>query len=126
MELVAVLADELAEGVDAERPQLSTVEVEGLERVRRLLLARLPSPPTLAELARAAAMSETKLKGAFRVRFETPVFSFLRQARMDEARRLLLKERLTVTEVAQRVGYSNPSKFAAAFRRAFGRPPSDV
>ena len=29
-----------------------------------------------------------------------------------------------VTEVAQRVGYSNPSKFAAAFRRRFGMSPS--
>lgn len=126
MELVALIADELAEGADAARPLLSTVELEGLERVRRLILARLQSPPTLAELAREAAMSETKLKGAFRVRFDTPVFSFLRQARMGEARRLLLAEKRSVTEVAQRVGYSNPSKFAAAFRREFGRSPSNV
>ncbi|WP_437947622.1 helix-turn-helix domain-containing protein [Sorangium sp. So ce296] len=31
-----------------------------------------------------------------------------------------------VTEVAQRVGYENPSKFAAAFRKRFGVPPSTV
>jgi AraC-like DNA-binding protein len=31
-----------------------------------------------------------------------------------------------VTEVAQRVGYENPSKFAAAFRRQFGLSPSSL
>jgi AraC-like DNA-binding protein len=43
---------------------------------------------------------------------------------MEEARRLLLERHLNVTEVAQRVGYVNPSKFAAAFRRQFGMSPS--
>jgi AraC-like DNA-binding protein len=126
LELVALLTDELAEGVEAERPILSAGEIERVERVRRHLVAHLHSPPTLAELARQAAMSETKLKGAFRVVFRTSLFACLRQARMAEAHRLLGERRLSVTEIAQRVGYANPSKFAAAFRRQFGRSPSGV
>ena len=64
------------------------------------------------------------LKGGFRTLSGTPVFAYLRQLRMEEARRLLRKRHLDVSEVAQRVGYANPSKFAAAFRREFGMSPS--
>jgi AraC-like DNA-binding protein len=49
-----------------------------------------------------------------------------RQQRMEEAHRLLRAGRHNVTEVAARVGYENPSKFAAAFRKHFGVRPSSV
>ena len=98
--------------------------IERLERVRLRLVQRLEAPPTLAELARTAGFSETRLKGGFRALFGTSIFAYLRQARMEEAHRLFLEHHLNVTEVAQRVGYANPSKFAAAFRRQFGMSPS--
>jgi AraC-like DNA-binding protein len=118
------MCDELLEAARAEQPRLSADDVERLERVRRHLVERLEEPPTLAALARMAGWNETKLKGGFRALFGTSVFAYVRQARMEEARRLLLARRLNVTEVAQRVGYENPSKFAAAFRKQFGLPPS--
>lgn len=124
LELIALMTDELIETSRAGKPQLSAHDIERLERVRMCLLQHLEAPPTLAQLARMAGFNETRLKGGFRALFGTSVFAYLRQARMEEARRLLLKHHLNVTEVAQRVGYSNPSKFAAAFRRQFGMSPS--
>jgi AraC-like DNA-binding protein len=84
----------------------------------------LEEPPSLPELARSVGLNEFKLKVGFRTHFGTSVFGYLRAQRMDQARRLLVRGELSVTEVAARVGYSNPSKFAAAFRKHFGRPPS--
>ncbi len=66
------------------------------------------------------------MKGGFRAHFGTSVFAYLRKARMELAQELLRKRHLNVTEVAFRVGYSNPSKFAAAFRREFGVSPSTI
>jgi AraC-like DNA-binding protein len=126
LELVALLTDEFAAEAESARPRLTIGEIERVERVRRQLVAHLQSPPTLGALARDAAMSETKLKGAFRALFDTSIFACLRQARLVEARRLLREEKLSVTEAALRVGYANPSKFAAAFRRQFGRSPSEL
>jgi AraC-like DNA-binding protein len=124
LELVARMTDELAEAARYELHPLSAHDVERLEHAHRVLVERLDAPPTISELARAAGFSETKLKVAFRRRFGTSIFDHLRQVRMEEARRLLLQRRFSVSEVAQRVGYSNPSKFAAAFRRQFGVSPS--
>jgi AraC-like DNA-binding protein len=124
-ELLAVLLDELELAGAATSP-LTAWDIERLERARRCLLARLVSPPSLAELARSVGLNEFKLKVGFRTLFGASVFAYLRAERMNAARRLLAQGRWNVTEVAARVGYSNPSKFAAAFRKHFGLPPSAV
>ena len=43
---------------------------------------------------------------------------------MLQARTQLLRGRLSVAHVATDLGYSNPSHFAAAFRKQFGVNPS--
>lgn len=96
------------------------------DRVRAAagLLARsLEEPPTLAALARQVGLSETTLKRGFRQVFGTTVFGYLRERRMERAHALLQNGEATVLEAAARVGYSNPSNFAAAFRRQFGVNP---
>jgi len=126
LELLALMTDELLESERGQRPHLSAHDVDRLHRARSRLLENLEAPPTLAELARTAGFSETRLKSAFKSLFGASVFGHLRAARMEEARRLLLEQHLNVSEAAIRVGYSNPSKFAAAFRRQFGVSPSDL
>ena len=122
LELLAALVDVLDDNARAQ--QLSQHDADRLEVARQLLLARLADPPSLPALARSAGMSETKLKVGFRALFGDPVYTYLRARRMEKAERLLRERRYSVTEIALCVGYSNPSKFAAAFRRHFGVPPS--
>jgi AraC-like DNA-binding protein len=126
LELIALMTDELIESAREEQPLLSAQDIDRLERARARLVANLETPPTLAELARTAGVNESKLKIGFRALFGTSVFAYLRRVRMEEAQRLLRERRLNVTEVAQLVGYANPSKFAAAFRRQFGTSPSTL
>lgn len=123
LELLALVADDLAGPLGPHTPRLPTREADSLERVRTVLLANLQSRPTLRDLSRVAGLSETKLKSGFRAHFDTSIFAFLRSARLQQARRLIAEHGLNVTEAAQRVGYANPSKFAAAFRRHFGVEP---
>jgi AraC family transcriptional regulator, transcriptional activator of the genes for pyochelin and ferripyochelin receptors len=122
LELLAALSDALDE--ESRAPWLSQYDIDRLESARRILLAELADPPSMAALARVAGVSETKLKTGFRTLFGDSVFGYLRARRMEEAHRLLRERRYSVTEVALRVGYANPSKFAAAFRRHFGVPPA--
>src|SRR5262249_10895662 len=112
LEVIAVMTDEIIEAASAHAPVLSSADIGRLERVRRCLVEHLDEPPTLAELARTAGWNATKLKAGFRTRFGTSVFAYLRRIRMEQARRLLLERHVSVSEVALRVGYQNPSKFA--------------
>ena len=126
LELLALMIDEFEEAERAAASRLSQPDVQRLQCARKILLARVQSPPSLPELARQAGLNEAKLKAGFRQLFGNSVFAYLRQHRMEEARRLLRTRKYSVTEVALRVGYSNPSKFAAAFRKQFGIRPSAV
>ncbi len=87
------------------------------------LKRRLENPPTLPALAREVGLSETTLKRGFRQVFGTTPFAYLRARRLEHAHALLAAGEATVLEAAAIVGYSNPSNFAAAFRRQFGVNP---
>lgn len=123
MSLTALVVDELVE--IAPRP-LHQHDLEKLEKLRRSLITRLGAHHSMSSLAKEAAMSETRLKVAFRTAYGTPIFSWLRVARLEEAARLLRQNHHDVTKIATLVGYANPSKFAAAFRREFGVSPSST
>ena len=124
LELLALLVDRLNETDRAASSPLSPADIERLQLARRILLARLDTQPSHRDLARRAGLNEAKLKAGFRALFGSSGFAYLRCQRMEEARRLLRARSYNVTEVAARVGYSNPSKFAAAFRKQFGTSPS--
>ncbi|MBT7561109.1 MAG: helix-turn-helix transcriptional regulator [Proteobacteria bacterium] len=83
----------------------------------------LAADHSLAGLSRQVSLNEFKLKKGFRDRFGVTVFGYLRQKRMEHARELLKTRDSTVLEVANTVGYSNPSHFTRAFRGAFGINP---
>jgi AraC-like DNA-binding protein len=125
LELLAAWVDHF-EGERDAAAKLRAHDIERLELARRILLARMLAPPRLPTLARLAGLTEAKLKAGFRAHFGDTVYGHLRQHRLDEAHRLLRQGRYSVTEVSMRVGYANPSKFAAAFSARFGVSPSHV
>jgi len=48
---------------------------------------------------------------------------YQKQLRLQEARRLMLSERLDAASASQRVGYESPSQFSREYRRMYGAPP---
>lgn len=123
LQLIAALVERLSEE-DVSR--LSSGDLDRVHRARELLRRSLECPPSAAVLARTVGMGERRFKAAFKEVFGHPLMSYARKLRLEQARDLLSHRRHNVTEVAHLVGYSNPSKFAAAYRRQFGRAPSSL
>ena len=94
-----------------------------LEDVARYMEEHLDEPLSIPQLSRRALLSPTAFKAAFRRRYGLAVHTWLRQRRMDRAAQLLQGSSLSVLEVAQAVGYSSGSQFAAAFRERYGTSP---
>ena len=106
----------------AKRP--AAREVERMHDARDLLLSRLKSPPTLAEVAVAVGTNDFALKRNFKAVFGQPVYSYLLGVRLAEARRLLEETNDTIKEIAAAVGYAHAHHFSTAFRRAYGSRPA--
>ncbi|MGD1939044.1 MAG: helix-turn-helix domain-containing protein [Cyanophyceae cyanobacterium] len=103
---------------------LSVQDQERIYQVRDILLSDMVNPPSLQQLAAQVGIGDYKLKQDFRAAFGTTVFGYLQSHRLEQARQLLYISKMSVSAVAQFVGYSSLSKFTAAFKRQFGTLPS--
>ena len=79
---------------------------------------------SLDDVARRVASSRRQLQRSYAEIGRTTFREHLTGVRMERAAALLATHRLTVREVAHRVGYRQPAQFAKAFRRHQGLAPS--
>lgn len=80
----------------------------------------------LLDIADAAGVAPRTLQDHFRDRLGTSPTAHLRRVRLERARAdLLAGDGETVVAVASRWGFGHLGRFAAEYRRAFGRSPSD-
>ena len=79
---------------------------------------------TVAQLAKAAALSRSAFFERFTRTVGLPPMEYLLAWRMAVAKDLLRRDDLGVAEVAERVGYGSASTFSTAFSRHVGLPPS--
>lgn len=85
-------------------------------------------PLTLSQIATAAGVTARALQYAFRRHYGTTPTGYLRQVRLDRAHQELRTADpaagLTVHAVARRWGWSDSSKFTAAYQQQYGQLPS--
>lgn len=97
--------------------------VERLRKAKEIVLSQSDDPPPLRELARLVGMNEYQLKVGFKRIYGAPVYKYVHEYRMGQAREMLSHPATTVNEVAYAIGYSNPSHFIAAFKKRHGMTP---
>lgn len=107
----------------ARKETISPDEREKIFEAAKLLVGDLDAPPKLDDLAKSVNLGLRKLQTGFRDIFDTSVFGFLRNYKMQKARLLFLETSMNVSEVAWKVGYINVSHFSAAYKRRFGILP---
>jgi AraC family transcriptional regulator len=85
-------------------------------------LAEEHAPPSLAELAQLCGLSIRHLTRAFRISRCRSIGSYIAECRINEAKRLLVSG-TCVKSIAYSMGFTSPSNFSTAFRRATGETP---
>jgi AraC-like DNA-binding protein len=106
---------------------LSRSDILTARRIETLLVNDVTIlPPTIREMSRQFAMSESKLKKVFKSVFGLPPYEYYQKYRMQKARHLLLTGNHSIKDVGYTLGYSNLSNFTLAFKKEFGKLPSEV
>jgi AraC-like DNA-binding protein len=105
---------------------LKEEDIGKIKLAKTLIVKDIINPPSIEELSDLVGLNTFKLKVGFKQLYKTTIFGCLRNARMERAKEYLKEGRLTVIEIANNVGYSNPSHFAVAFRKKYGINPSKL
>lgn len=87
------------------------------------LKSHFTNPVRIEDLATQVNMSTSTFHHHFRALTAMSPLQYQKWLRLNEARRLMLSERLDATSAAFEVGYQSPSQFSREYSRSFGAPP---
>jgi AraC-like DNA-binding protein len=105
------------------------VAVPGIiHRAEEFIRSRAGQPIALHEIADAAGCSVRNLQLGFRQFRDTTPAAAIRQARLEAARQVLAfgEGARSVIDIAFEFGYTNPGRFSALYKTAFGQSPAEA
>lgn len=120
--LVHLLPEWTSEPREWRLPRAKTPE---LEHAMAFTVANLGKSPSLAEVAKAAGLSQRTLSRRFEEETGSSWRRFLLTARMLRAMELLATDGAHVTQTAFAVGFESPAAFTHAFTTFTGERPRD-
>jgi AraC-like DNA-binding protein len=103
---------------------LNSDAVRRLGRAKAMLCQALDQKLTLNQVAREAALSPGQFIRAFKAVFGQTPHQVRIDARLDLAKRLLITDSASVTDVCAAAGFSSLGTFSYVFTRKFGLSPS--
>ena len=123
--LVQVLRAHYEQGKRAEG-FLAAMFDKRLTRALRMIHSNYREGLTLDDLAAAAGMSRSAFALQFKSTMGVAPVAYLANWRMCQANDILQLGDVTLSQVADRVGYQSDVSFSRAFKRQFGKSPSAV
>jgi len=99
----------------------------GVQRVAEavsFIRTHFAQPVTVEEMAASAHMSASSFHQRFKAVTSMSPLQFQKVLRLNEARRLMLFERMDASDACQRVGYLSASQFTREYGRFFGSAPT--
>jgi AraC family transcriptional regulator len=95
-----------------------------LRRVLEYIDGNLGRDLRLLELATLVGMSAHHFSALFRASTGAPPHRYVMRQRLEKAKHLLKRSRLSVLEIALQTGFGDQTHFAKTFKRATGETPS--
>jgi len=113
--------------VISDKNGISLQDIETAQKIEALITTDITvPPPTIKEMAREAAMSESKLKKVFKTVYGLPPYEYYQKQRMQKAKVMLLSGQYSIKDVGYTLGYANLSNFTLAFKKVFNQLPSNI
>jgi len=91
--------------------------------VKEMLHDELSLVPSIATIGREVGVHPVHVSRAFRRYFGCTIGEYVRRLRVQRAQQLLANPRVSLSEIAALVGYSDQSHFSVAFKRLTGTSP---
>lgn len=107
-----------------ERPYFYKAQVEKVKAIHSLMIENLHNHYTLKQLSKEFDIPLTSMKSCFKNVYGNSIFAYMRLYKMNMAAVLLRQNKdFSIAEIAGKVGYDSPGKFATAFKEIKGISP---
>jgi AraC-like DNA-binding protein len=117
--------EQLSKDNGTEIKYYSKEQVQAVKNIWKYLTIHLDEKYSLEEVVRTENISTTMFQTIFGQMYGDSPYSYLKKYKMGIATKLLLDGKKKIGEIALALGYSNASKFTAAFKDVFGILPKD-
>lgn len=117
--------DLIAPHAASDESYLSPEQLKTIQAVRAYIDGHFDEPCTIQRLSTMFGLSPSRLKRNFKRVCGLSVHRYVRSVRLEQAAVLLQKSQSSSACIACELGYSNPSKFAAAFKERYGCSPRE-
>lgn len=113
-------------GHDYESVTVESADENLLKRVHECVMNHMDDPEfSVEQLAQEVGISRVHLNRRLRQLYNVSPGAYIRSIRLKQAAYLLANNKVNVSEVAWKVGFSSLSYFSANFRKHFGMSPKE-
>jgi len=112
--------------VQIENTGTSDQPLNVLARSIRFMNENLANPINLTDIANNIYISIRHLQRLFNTYYDVSPIQYLTKLRMDNALRLLMKEKSLISNAALLCGYTDPTYFSRVFKDTYGITPNDA
>ncbi|MEC4051170.1 AraC family transcriptional regulator [Myroides odoratimimus] len=104
--------------------KISLSDKQKLTEAKEHIEQNYQDPLSLSELALEVGLNDYKLKKGFKEVYNTTVFGYVYQLRMEYAHKLLRNTTIPIKEIAHYCGYEHVQHFTSAFKRMYQTTPA--
>jgi len=111
---------------DYDEVKVASAGADLMDRVMEVVKRNLDNPEFgVEDLSREVGMSRVHMNRKLKEALGISPSSLIKSTRMKQAAYLLVHDKVNISEVAYRVGFSTPSYFSNSFRSYFGLSPKE-
>lgn len=102
----------------------SSSQARMVERLRDQILKRQEDYVSLQQIARENNISVSYLEKLFKKIYGVSIYRYIKEYRLEQAAVELTHSAKTITQISEKIGYENSSKFSECFKKRYGLTPS--
>ncbi|GJM64551.1 AraC family transcriptional regulator [Persicobacter diffluens] len=99
-------------------------DLQKIITIKDQMLSNLDQIPRLEDYSSEHGMSITKMNNLFKRVFKLPFLKFYNTQKTEEVRRKIQHTNLSLTEIADELGFSHVGHMSRVFKKQYGFPPS--